>query len=271
MTEIEKNLEALAEQINVEHRACDAALRSGLRHAVNAGGLLAEAKERVNHGEWGSWLADNFEGSTRTAQAYMKVSREVPNLDAAKAQRVADLSFRGALAELSAPGDAIHREIYAEKWRPCEGGHEKVKTYYTIEEYASDHGYRVSPPLLIDPEYHEILPPHQPDEYAGLERSILREGCRDAIAACNNTILDGHARYEICTKHGIKFLVRDVEKSNRHECLMYIIDAQMGRVNLSYLEKAYARGKQEVSRIASEQGISEDQAFDEYMNETAPA
>ncbi len=103
MTEIEKNLEALAEQINVEHRACDDALRSGLRHAVNAGGLLTEAKERVNHGEWGSWLADNFEGSTRTAQAYMKVSREVPNLDAAKAQRVADLSFRGALAELSAP------------------------------------------------------------------------------------------------------------------------------------------------------------------------
>ena len=103
MTEIEKNLETLAEQINAEHRACDDALRSGLRHAVNAGGLLTEAKERVNHGEWGSWLADNFEGSTRTAQAYMKVSREVPNLDAAKAQRVADLSFRGALAELSAP------------------------------------------------------------------------------------------------------------------------------------------------------------------------
>ncbi len=103
MTEIEKNLETLAERINAEHRACDDALRSGLRHAVNAGGLLTEAKERVDHGEWGSWLADNFEGSTRTAQAYMKVSREVPNLDAAKAQRVADLSFRGALAELSAP------------------------------------------------------------------------------------------------------------------------------------------------------------------------
>ncbi len=103
MTEIEKNLETLAERINAEHRACDHALRSGLRHAVNAGGLLAEAKERVSHGEWGSWLADSFEGSSRTAQAYMKVSREVPNLDAAKAQRVADLSVRGALAELSAP------------------------------------------------------------------------------------------------------------------------------------------------------------------------
>nr|MDQ3302171.1 DUF3102 domain-containing protein [Actinomycetota bacterium] len=110
MTEIEKNLETLAERINAEHRACDDALRSGLRHAVNAGGLLTEAKERVNHGEWGSWLADNFEGSTRTAQAYMKVSREVPNLDAAKAQRVADLSFRGALAELSSPLGAAPAE-----------------------------------------------------------------------------------------------------------------------------------------------------------------
>jgi len=41
----------------------------------------------------------------------MKVAREVPNLDAAKAQRVADLSFRGALAELSAPeaGDSQER------------------------------------------------------------------------------------------------------------------------------------------------------------------
>ncbi len=104
-------LATLAEQINAEHRACDDAFRSGLRHAVNAGSLLAEAKAQVEHGQWGSWLEDNFEGSPRTAQAYMKVAREVPNLDAAKAQRVADLSFRSALKELSAPeaGDSQER------------------------------------------------------------------------------------------------------------------------------------------------------------------
>ncbi len=113
MSEVEKSLGNLAEEINAEHRACDDALRSGLQHAVNAGGLLTEAKERVNHGEWGSWLADNFEGSARTAQAYMKVSRGVPALGAAKAQRVAGLSFRGALAELSAPLEAAanHRAL----------------------------------------------------------------------------------------------------------------------------------------------------------------
>lgn len=99
----ELNLATLADEINAEHRACDAALRAGLNHAVRAGELLAGAKSRVKHGEWGRWLEENFEGSARTAQAYMKVAREIPNLDEAKAQRVADLSYRSALAELSAP------------------------------------------------------------------------------------------------------------------------------------------------------------------------
>ena len=106
MGEIEK-LTGLAEKINAEHRACEEALRSGLRHAVRAGELLAEAKGQVKHGEWGRWLEENFEASERTAQAYMKVAREIPNLDGVKAQRVADLSFRGALRELASPKSSL--------------------------------------------------------------------------------------------------------------------------------------------------------------------
>jgi hypothetical protein len=41
-------------------------------------------------------------GSERTAQAYMRVFREVPKLEGANPQRVTDLSFRGALRELCA-------------------------------------------------------------------------------------------------------------------------------------------------------------------------
>jgi hypothetical protein len=51
MGEVEKSLGKLAEQINAEHQACEAALRSGLRHAVRAGELLTEAKGQVKHGE----------------------------------------------------------------------------------------------------------------------------------------------------------------------------------------------------------------------------
>jgi hypothetical protein len=94
-------LENLVAEINSEHRACEAALRSGLAHALKAGELLIEAKTHTKHGEWGRWLAENFEGSVRTAQAYMRVARERPTLEGTNAQRVAHLSFRGALKELT--------------------------------------------------------------------------------------------------------------------------------------------------------------------------
>jgi len=107
-TNVDGTLENLAAEINAEHRACDAALRNGLAHAVKAGQLLVEAKTHTKHGEWGGWLADNFEGSVRTAQAYMRVARELPTLEGeggsfagADTQRVAHLSFRGALQALS--------------------------------------------------------------------------------------------------------------------------------------------------------------------------
>jgi hypothetical protein len=37
-------LEALAERINEEHRACETAANAALRHALEAGKLLEEAK-----------------------------------------------------------------------------------------------------------------------------------------------------------------------------------------------------------------------------------
>jgi hypothetical protein len=95
-------LATLAEQINDHHRQAEAALRSGLEHALAAGRLLIEAKELCVHGTWGQWLAEHFEGSARTAQCYMRVAKRWPELEA-KAQRVADLSFREAARLLAAP------------------------------------------------------------------------------------------------------------------------------------------------------------------------
>jgi hypothetical protein len=95
-------LATLAAEINHHHRQAEAALRSGLEHALEAGRLLIEAKSRCVHGTWGLWLADNFEGSARTAQAYMRVADRWPELQA-KAQDSADLSLDGALKLLAAP------------------------------------------------------------------------------------------------------------------------------------------------------------------------
>jgi Protein of unknown function (DUF3102) len=94
------------EQINAEHHACEAAVRSALKHAVRCGALLEEQKAAVNHGDWQGWLQENFTGSVRTAQVYMRLSRNREAVEeAAKAQTSAHLSIDGALKALSAPKD----------------------------------------------------------------------------------------------------------------------------------------------------------------------
>jgi flagellar biosynthesis GTPase FlhF len=92
------------EQINAEHHACEAAVHSALKHAVRCGALLEEQKATVNHGGWLTWLEENFDGSVRTAQVYMRLARSREAVEeAANAQRSAHLSIDGALRALDAP------------------------------------------------------------------------------------------------------------------------------------------------------------------------
>jgi len=258
------DLTTLADKVNAEHRACEKAVGAALGHAINAGELLTEAKAGVQHGSWGTWLAEKFEGSERTAQAYMKVYRRRDEIR----NGAADLSLRGALKELEAkPTDEPTRKIYAQVMVPSEDGqgHRLGRTFYTMEEYARENGLRMNPPLLVDPEFHGLLPPLRDSEYAGLEKLIVREGCRNAIVAWNNTILDGHARYEICVKHGVDYLVRDVDMDCRESAMIYIIDTQLGRKNYTPQELAYMRGKVAIRQVMRERGISEEQAWEEWF------
>ena len=84
-------LDALADRINAEHEACRSAMQKGLEHTLEAGRLLLEAKKGLPHGEWLPWLKENCSDiGERTAQNYMRLAREYPKLEPAKAQRVAD-------------------------------------------------------------------------------------------------------------------------------------------------------------------------------------
>jgi hypothetical protein len=100
----DNSLPDLAARIRAEHEAADSALKDGLKHALAAGGLLIEAKVKLKHGQWAAWLAEHCSISERTAQCYMRVARSLGNLEAVKAQRVADLSFRDALRSLASTG-----------------------------------------------------------------------------------------------------------------------------------------------------------------------
>lgn len=123
-----RDLDSLATQINDEHRRCESDLQSALQHAINAGQLLIEAKAGVEHGQWLPWLKDNCQCSARTAQAYVRLAKHLPELES-NAQRVAHLPVREALALLGTPqplpltlrerNEATKRRIELE----CEFGH----------------------------------------------------------------------------------------------------------------------------------------------------
>ena len=95
------SLPGLAAAIEREHEAASAAARRQLQHALECGRLLLRAKALLPHGDWLPWLAGNCTLKPRTAQAYMRLARELPKLAEANAQRVADLSVRDAIAALA--------------------------------------------------------------------------------------------------------------------------------------------------------------------------
>lgn len=91
----------LADTIKAEIAAGEAAGRKTVEHFRLAGLALIEAKERLPHGHFLPFVDDEVKIKRRTAQAYMRLARELPKLPEKKAQRVAHLSFRDALAELA--------------------------------------------------------------------------------------------------------------------------------------------------------------------------
>ena len=97
--------------------------------------------------------------------------------------------------------------------------------------------------LKIDPEFKALIPPLSIDERKQLEENIINEGCREAICIWHGIILDGHNRYEICTKHGIPFNIRTVNVSSREEAVSWICANQLGRRNISDETRKYLIGK----------------------------
>jgi hypothetical protein len=115
-TEIVTNtLDKLASEINKEAKLAEQHAMQAVNHALNAGRLLTEAKEQCPHGQWLPWMAENFEGSARTAQGYMRLFEHRDVL--ANTQRAAHLSVREALKMLAEP-QAVAPEEKPEPYKP---------------------------------------------------------------------------------------------------------------------------------------------------------
>ena len=90
---------------------------------------------------------------------------------------------------------------------------------------------------IIHDELKNLLPPLSVKEYAGLEASLLKEGCLSPLVTWNNMIVDGHYRYDICKKYGIPFSVREMNFADLEAAKLWAWRHQENRRNLTPFQR----------------------------------
>lgn len=92
--------------------------------------------------------------------------------------------------------------------------------------------------MRIDEEFKKLIPPLSVDEFQQLERNIIADGCRDPLVIWEGVLIDGHNRFDICSKHGIDFRTVNKSFTDRDEATLWIINNQFGRRNISDFVRA---------------------------------
>ena len=92
--------------------------------------------------------------------------------------------------------------------------------------------------LKIDNDFRDLIPPLRLDERAELEASIQQDGCRAPLTVWSGTVIDGHNRYEICTRLSVPFEVVEKEFDSKVDALIWIRRNQLARRNLTDDQRA---------------------------------
>ena len=92
--------------------------------------------------------------------------------------------------------------------------------------------------IVVNEELKAYIDPLTEDEHAALERSLLAEGCRDALVLWGDLLIDGHNRYGICVKHGLPFnTVQNTRFRNIEDVHLWMIDQHLGRRSVSDFQR----------------------------------
>src|SRR4051812_31722942 len=92
--------------------------------------------------------------------------------------------------------------------------------------------------IIVNDELRAYIDPLTPDEHQALERSILAEGCRDALVLWGDLLVDGHNRYGICRKHGLPFqTVQHTQFGSIEDVHLWMIDQHLGRRSVSDFQR----------------------------------
>ena len=92
--------------------------------------------------------------------------------------------------------------------------------------------------ITVSEELRAYIDPLTPHEHEALERSLLAEGCRDALVMWGDVLVDGHNRYGICSRLGIAFnTVQNTQFKSMDDVHLWMIDQHLGRRSLSDFQR----------------------------------
>ncbi len=92
--------------------------------------------------------------------------------------------------------------------------------------------------IVVNTVLKAYIDPLSPEEYGALERSLLAEGCRDALVLWGDTLVDGHNRHDICLKHGLPFqTVQNPRFQSMEDVCLWMIDQHLGRRSVSDFQR----------------------------------
>lgn len=92
-------------------------------------------------------------------------------------------------------------------------------------------------------EIQHLIQDIEKDEYAALEENIFDNGCLNPILIWNNTIIDGHKRYDLCCKWSIPFSTRSIPFKELCDVFAFICMQQLHRQDLTLEYRKYLLGR----------------------------
>ncbi len=112
--------------------------------------------------------------------------------------------------------------------------------------------------IQINDVLRDYIEPLTEAERTALERSLLAEGCRDALVLWNDVLVDGHNRYSICQQHGIPFKVsQNTSFSNIEDVMLWMIDNHLGRRSVSDFQRGVLALRQQEILAKRDQAVKE--------------
>lgn len=112
----------------------------------------------------------------------------------------------------------------------------------------------MNPTIEIDPEFFNLTIPISDEKKTELKRSITASGCLDSVKIWNGIIIDGHKRYDICTREKKEFQTTDLDFTSRDEAIIWVCqerveDSDPGSAIYKYLIGKHYQSAKRIGRL----------------------